>query len=181
MLLPDAPLAFYLAKSMHQVISGNLLLHMKNSSDIHGVSVSMIPCRACVLRPSCYSTLLTLKETDLVLEPDMHYCSTSPDPFFATIELIPSIEQVFKAVPQTDSVSHAYSLGEASHFAFSSLRIELAELPDVQRKSVDSIDQLDRPIAEYYSSVSRETKQAFESYLPFRSASLLSTVLITLS
>ena len=75
-LLPDAPQAF-LAEGLYHVISSELLLHMKNASDIHGVKVSMIPCQACILRPSCHSTL-TLNQGDRVLEPDMDYCSTSP-------------------------------------------------------------------------------------------------------
>ena len=179
-LLPDAPQAFYLAEGLYHVISREPLLHMKNASDIHGVSVSMILCQACILRPSCHSTL-TLNQGDLVLEPDMDYCSTSPEPFFAAIELIPSLEQVFKHVPHSNHVFHAYSLGEARHSVLSSVRMELAELPDVRRMSVDSIDQLAHPIAQYYSSISPATSQALESYLPFRTAVLFSTVSITLS
>ena len=179
-LLPDAPQAFYLAEGLYHVISRERLLHTKNASDIHGVSVSMIPCQACILRPSCHSTL-TPNQGDRVLEPDMDYCSTSPEPFFATIELIPSLEQVFKHVPQSNHVFHAYSLGEARHSVPNSVRMELAELPDVRRMSVDSIDQLAHPIAQYYSSFSPATSQALESYLPFRTAVLFSTVSITIS
>ena len=179
-LLPDAPQAFYLAEGLYHVISREPLLHMKNASDIHGVSVSMIPCQACILRPSCHSTL-TLNQGHLVLEPNKEYCSTSPEPFFATIELIPSSEQVFKHVPQSKHVFHAYSIGEARHSFLSSVLMELAELPDVRRMSVDSIDQVAHPIAQYYLSISPATSQALESYLPFRTAVLFSTVPITLS
>ena len=179
-LLPDAPQAFCLAEGLYHVIFREPLLHMKNASDIHGVSVSMIPCQACILRPSCHSTL-TLNQGDLVLAPDMDYCSTNQEPFFATIELIPSLEQVFKHVPQSNHVLHAYSLGEARHSVLNSVRMELAELPDVRRTSVDSIDQLAHPIAQYYSSISPATSEALESYLPFRTAVLFSTVSITLS
>ena len=174
------PQAFYLAEGLYHVISREPLLHMKNASDIHGLSVSMIPCQAGILRPSCHSTL-TLNQGDLVLEPDMDYCSTSPEPFFATIELIPSLEHVFKHVPQSNHVFHAYLLGEARHSVLSSVRMEFAELPDVRRMSVDSIDQLADPIAQYYSSISPATSRALESYLPFRTAVLFSTVSITLS
>ena len=111
----------------------------------------------------------------------MDYCSTSPEPFFATIKLIPSLEQVFKHVPHSNHVFHAYSLGEARHFVLSSVRMELAEFPDVRRMSVDSIDQLAHPIAQYYSSISPATSQALESYLPFRTAVFFSTVSITVS
>ena len=69
-LLPDASRAFYLAERLYHVISLESLLHMKNASDIHGVSVLMILCQVCTLRPRCHSTL-TLNQGDLVLEPDM--------------------------------------------------------------------------------------------------------------
>ena len=105
-LLLDAPHAFYLSERLYHVISRDSLLHIKNASDIHGVSVPMIPCQACILRPNCHSTL-SLNQGDLVLEPDIDYCSTSPEPFFATIELIPSLEQVLKHVPQFNDVFHA--------------------------------------------------------------------------
>ena len=173
-LLPDVPQAFHLAEGLDHVFSREPLLHMKNASDIHGVSVSMIPCQACILRPSCHSTL-TLNRGDLVLEPYMDYCSTSPEPFFGTIELIPSLEQLFKHVPQSNLVFHAYSLGEARHSVLNSVRMEFAELPDVRRMSVDSIDQLAHPIPQYFSSISPATSQAIESYLPFRTAVLFST------
>ena len=72
-------------------------------------------------------------------------------------------------------------MGEARHSVLSNVRMNLAELPDVRRMSVDSIDQLAHPIAQYYSSISPATSQALESYLPFRTGVLFSTVSITLS
>ena len=140
----------------------------------------MMPCQACILHPSCNSTL-TLNQGDLVLGPDMDYCSTSPEFFFANIELIPSLTEVFKHVPQTNQVFHAYSLSENGHSVLSSVRMELAVLPDVQRLSVDSIDQLASPIKQYYSSISAATSQALESYLRLCTAVLFPTVSIKLS
>ena len=119
-LLPNVPQPFNLAQRLYHVISREPFLHMKNASDLDGVSVSMIPCHACILRPSCHSTL-TLNQGDVVLEPDMDYCSTSPEPFFATIELIPSLERVFKHVPQSNHVFHAFSLSKARHSVFKSV------------------------------------------------------------
>ena len=179
-LLPDAPQAFYLAEGLYHVISREPLLHLKNASDLHGVSVSTISCQACILRPSCHSTL-TLNQGDLVLEPDMVYCSTSPEPFFANIQLVPSPAKVFQHAPYSNHVFHAYSLGEARNSILSSVRMELAELPDVQRMSVESIDRLAAHIAQYYWSMSPATSQALELNLPFRTAVLFSTVSITLS
>ena len=179
-LLPDAPQAFYLAEELYHVLSREPLLHLKKASDLHGVSVSTVSCQACILRPSCHSTL-TLNQGDLVLEPDMDYCSISPEPFFATIQLVPSLAKVFQHVPHSSHVFHAYSLGEARHSIISSVRMDLAELPDVQRMSVESIHRVAAPIAQYYSSISPATSQALESYLPFCTAVLFSTVSITLS
>ena len=179
-LLPDAPQAFYLAEGLYHVISREPLLHLKNASDLHGVSVSTISFQACILRPSCHSTL-TLNQGDLVPDPDMDYCSTSPEPLFALIQLVLSLAKVFQHVPHSNHVFHSYSLGEARHSILSSVCMELAELPDVQRKSVESIDRLAAHVAQSYSSISPATSQALESYLPFRTAVLFSTVSITLS
>ena len=130
-LLPDAPRAFYLAKGLYHVISPEALLHLKNSSDVYGVSVSTISCQACILRSSCHSTL-TLNHGELVLGPDMNYCLTSPEPFFAAIQLVSSLAKVFQQVPHSNHEFHAYSLGEARHSILSSVHMKLAELPDIQ-------------------------------------------------
>ena len=119
----------------------------KNASALLGVSVSTISSRACILRPSCNSTL-TLNQGELDLERDMDYCSTSLKLFFATIQQVPSLAEVFQHVPHSNYVFHAYSLGEARHSTLSSVRMELAELPDLQRMSVESIDRRAAPIAQ---------------------------------
>ena len=140
-LLPDAPQAFYLAEGLYHVILREPLLHLKNASDLHGVSASTISCQACILRPSCHNTL-TLNQGDLVLEPYMDYCSSSPEPLFATIQLVPSLAKVFQHVLHSNHDFHAYLLGESHHSILSSVRMELAELPEVQRMSVESTDRL---------------------------------------
>ena len=131
---------------------------MNNASDIYGVGVSVIPCQACIMRPNVLSSL-TPNRGDLVLEPYINYSS---EPFFATIELIPSLEQVFEYVPQTNHVYHLYSRGEARHSVISSVRMELADLPDVTGMSVDSTDQIARPVGKYYSSIFPATSQALK-------------------
>ena len=154
--LPEAlPQALYLAVRWYHVSNREPIVHMKNGSDINGVSVSIILCQACTLRPSCHLTL-TLNQKNLVLESDMDYCSTSLEPFFAMIELISSLEQVFKHIPQPEHIFNAFPLSGARHCVLSSVRMELAELPDVRRSSVDSIDQLTHSIAQYYSSIFRQ-------------------------
>ena len=148
-LLPDAPQAFYLTGGMYHVISCEPLLHMENVSDKHGINVSRTPCQVCFLRPSCYTTL-TPNQEDLVLYPHLDYCSTSLEPVFATTELIPLLKQVFKHVPQSNHVFHAYSLAEARHSVLSSVLMQLSAFPDVQRMSVGSIDQLASHFAQYH-------------------------------
>ena len=137
-------------------------------------------CQACLLRPSCTSTL-SFNQGDLVLSPDMDFCETNPKPFFATVALTPSLEHVFKHVPQTSNVFNVYSLGEVRQSIIDSVQMELAELPDVHRMSPTAIDELTRPIAEYYSSIPPATSQALQSYLPYRTAVLFSGFSITLS
>ena len=68
---------------------------------------------------------------------------------------------------------------EARHSVLSSVRLELAELPNVNTMSSESLAELTRPIAEYYSSVSPATSAALSSYLPTRTAFCFSVVSIT--
>ena len=132
------------------------------------------------MRPSCTSTL-SFNQGDLVLSPDMDFCETNPEPFVATVALTPSLEQLFKHVPQTSNVFNVYSLGEARQSNTDSVQMEPAELTDVHKMSPTAIDELTKPIANYYSSISPDTSQALQSYLPCRTAVLFSGFSITLS
>ena len=62
-----------------------------------------------------------------------------------------SLDQVFKHVPPASSQFHVYSVAEASQSVLNSVRMELAEIPDVERISPEALDQLTKPIAGYYS------------------------------
>ena len=161
-LLPDAPQAFYLADGMYHIISRDPILQVKNDSRTHGISVSKVICQACLTRPSCTSAL-SFNQGDLVLSPDMDFCETNPESFVATVSLTPSLEHVFKHVPRTSNVFNVYSLGEARQSIIDSVQMELAELPDLHRMSPTAIDELTRPIAEYYSSIPPATSQALQS------------------
>ena len=110
----------------------------------------------------------------------MDFCETNPEPFVATVALTPSLERTFKHVPQTNNVVNVYSLGEARQSIIGSDQMELAELPDVHRMSLTAIDELTRPIVDYYSSIS-PTSHALRSYLPYRTAVLFSGFSIPLS
>ena len=82
-LLPDAPQVFHLAEGMYHVICHEPLLHMKNASDIHGVSISMIPCQACILRPTCHTTL-SLNQEALLDKLRPHLCNYRTNPILRT-------------------------------------------------------------------------------------------------
>ena len=80
----------------------------------------------------------------------MDFCETRPEPFFASIKLTTSLNQVLGHVPAIGSVEfQAYSTSEARQSVLGSLRMELAELPDVQHMSPETLDQLTEPIAKY--------------------------------
>ena len=118
----------------------------------------------------------------LVLHLDMDFCATQADPFLAFIELTPSLQNVFSHVLDLYPVDfQAYSTREARLSVVGSLRMELAELPDVQHMSQTTLDALTKPISEYYSCITPVTSAALQSYLPIRTAVLLSTLSITMS
>ena len=97
-LLPEAPQAIYLANGVYEFLSHNPTVDIKNNSQTHGLSLSSIDCQACVLRPSCQSTIY-INQGDFVLSPDMDAYRTTPEPYIATIKLAPALKQVFQNVP----------------------------------------------------------------------------------
>ena len=179
-LLPDAPQVFYLADGMYHVVSRHPALRMKNDSRSAGFSISTLTCQACIIRPSCSSTL-SFNQGDLVLTPDMDFRETHPLPPIASIQLTPSLDQVFKHVPSASSQFHVYSVAEARQSVLNSVRMELAEIPDVKRMSPEALDQLTKPIADYFSSISPATSAALSAYLPTRTAVCFSLLSITVS
>ena len=51
-----------------------------------------------------------------------------------------------------------------------SVHKELTEIPDVKHMSPEALDQMTKPIAAYYSSISTATSAALSAYLPTRTA-----------
>ena len=144
-LSPDAPQAVYLADGMYHVVSRHPALRMKKDSRSAGFTVSTLTYQACIVRPSCSSTL-SFKEGDHVLTPDMDFCETHPLPLIASIQLTPSLDQVFKHVPPASRQFHVYSVAEGRHSVLNSVRMELAETPEVKRMSPEALDQLTNPL-----------------------------------
>ena len=102
-LLPEAPQASYLADGLHHVIYPTARLQVKNDTDGLPVSISTLQCQACLIRPSCSSTL-TFNHGDLVVTPDMDFCETRLEPFVASVKLTPSLAAVFNTLPPASAI-----------------------------------------------------------------------------
>ena len=100
----------------------------------------------------------------------MDFFETNPLPLIASIHLTQSLDQVFRHVPPASSQFHVYSVGKIRQSVFNSVCMQLAEIPDVKRMSPEALDQLTKPIAAYYSSISPATSSALSAYLPTRTA-----------
>ena len=127
-LLPEATQASYLADGLYHVISRTARLQVKNDTDGLPISISTLQCQACLIRPSCSSTL-TFNHGYLVLTPDMDFCGNRPEPFVASVKLTPSLAAVFNTLPPASADLNVYSFGEASREIVSSVQLELAALP----------------------------------------------------
>ena len=84
----------------------------QNYSRTNGLSLSTIDCPACVLRPSCESTIY-INQGNLVLLPDMDACKMTPKPYITTIKPEPPLNQVFRNVPFDRLSFPSYSIGAA--------------------------------------------------------------------
>ena len=111
-LLPDAPQASYLVDGMYHVVSRHPGLRMGNDSRSAGFTISTPTSQACIVRPSCSSTF-SFNQGDLVLTPDMDFGENHPLPLIASIQLTPSLDEVFKHCPPASTQFRVYSVTEA--------------------------------------------------------------------
>ena len=84
-------------------------MDLKIESRMNGLSLSITNSQACLLRPSCDSTI-HVNQGDLVLKPDMDACKTTPEPYLATIKIAHPLNQVLENVPFFDSIFRATQL-----------------------------------------------------------------------
>ena len=77
-LLPDAPQAFCLADGLYHIISRDPHIQMKNDSG-SDFSISTLPCKTCLIHPSCSSTL-SFNQGDLHLRPTSIFAKPNPNP-----------------------------------------------------------------------------------------------------
>ena len=178
-LLPEAPQAIYLANGVYHLISRNPTMDIKNDSR-NGLSLSTIDCQACVLRPSCESTIY-INQGDLVLSPDMDACKTTPEPYIATIKLAPPLNQVFQNVPFYRLNFPSYSIGAARKSILESVQLELTEIPDVRRMDPETLQKLTEPIVAHYTSLNPATEAALDKFVPAKTSFLIAGGSIVLS
>ena len=178
--LPGAPQAIYLANGVYHLISRNPTTDIKNDSRTHGLSLSTIDCQACVLRPSCESTIYNI-QGDLVLTPDMDACKTTRRPYIATIKLLPPVNQVFQNVPFDKLIFPSYSVGAARKSILESVQLELTENPDIRRMNPETLQKLTEPIVAHYTSLNPATAAALDKFVPAKTSFLISGGSIVLS
>ena len=155
-------------------------MDIKNDSRTNGLSLSTIDCQACVLRPSCESTIY-INQGDLVLPPDMDVCKTTPEPYIATIKLAPPLNQVFQNVPFDKLNFPSYSIGAARKSILESVQLELTEFPDVRRMDTETLQKLTEPIVAHYTSLNPATATALDNFVPAKTSFLIAGGSITLS
>ena len=148
------------------------------SSHENATRMSTIDCQVCVIRRSC-SSKLTLNHGDLVLNPDMDCCETRPEPFVAKVQLTPSLQKVFESLPPHSAEFSMYSHSEQRKSVLTSVRMELAELPEVHTTDFDELEEVAEPISHYYASILPATSKAVEGYMQTKSA--LSLVLLSMT
>ena len=144
-VLPEAPQALYLANGVYHLISRNPRMDLKNDSRTHVLSLSTIDCQACVLRPSCESTIY-INQGNLVLTTDMDACKTTPEPYIATSKLASPLNQVSQNIPFDRLNFPSYSVGAARKSVLENVQLELTEIPDVRRMDPETLQKLTEPI-----------------------------------
>ena len=154
-LLPEAPKASYLADGLYHVLSRIARLQIRSDIDGLPVSISTLLCQACLILPSCSSTL-TFSHGDLVLTLDMNFCETRPEPFVASFKLTPC-SAVFNTLPPATADLKVYSFGKALRKLFSSEQLQLAALPHVKKMTGGDLRTVTKPISHYYTTISPST------------------------
>ena len=152
---------------------------MMNDINSHGTRMSTIDCQACVIRPGC-SSKMTINHGDLVLNPGKDYCETRPETFVATVQLTPSLQKIFGNLPPPSAEFNMYSHSEVRKSVLTSVRMELAELPEVHTMDFGKLKDVE-PISHYYASIPPTTSKAFEAYMQTKSALCLVLLSMTIS
>ena len=153
-----------------------------NDTHSHGTRMSTIDCQACVVRPSC-SLKLALNDGHFILNPDMDYCQTRPEPFVAKLQLTTSLQNVFESLapPSAEFNLVQYSHSEVRKSVFTGVRMELAELPEVHNMDFDKFKEVAEPTSHYYASIPPSTSKTLERYMRTKRALCLALLSVTIS
>ena len=111
---------------------------MMKNTDFDGTRMSTIACQACVFRSYC-SSKLTLNNGDFVVNSDMEYCETHPEPFIVRAQLTPLLQNVFETSPPPSAEFNMYCHSEVPKSVLISVRMELAELLEVHSMDFDKL------------------------------------------
>ena len=174
-LLLDAPQAFYQADGLHHVISRKRHFPMINDTNSHGTRVSTLDCHASVICPGSLSKL-TLNHRDLVLNLEMDNCETRPKAFVARLQPTPSVQRVFESLPPLSAEFNMCSQSVVRKSVLTSVRIELAELPELHTMDFDEIKEVAEPISQYYASIPPAASKALEGKMQTKSALCLALI-----
>ena len=106
---------------------------------------------------------------------------TTPEPYIATINLAPPLNQVFQNVPFDRPNFPSYSIGAAGKSILESVQLELTEIPDVRRMDPEILQKLTEPIVAHYTSLNSATEAALDKFVPAKTLFLIAGGSIILS
>ena len=168
-LLPEAPQAAYLADGLNHVVLRIPAIQLKNDTTGLPVVITTLRYQACVIRPSCASTL-TFNHGDIVFTTDMGFCQNRPEPYVASVQLTPSLEAVFSTLPSATADINFSSIGTARKEILSSVQLELAALLHVKSMTSQDLHDVTKPISQYQTTILPSTGCALVDYMPIRTA-----------
>ena len=111
----------------------------------------------------------------------MDACKTTPEPYIATIKLVPPLNQVFRNVDFDRPNFPSYSIGAARKSFLERVQLELTEFPDVRRMDPETLQKLTEPIVAHYTCLNPATAAAFDNFVPAKTSFLIAGGSIVLS
>ena len=93
----------------------------------------------------------------------------------------PSLQIVFESLPTPSAEFNVYSHSEVRKSFLTSVRMELAELPEVHTIDFHRLKEVAEPISHYYASIPPTTSKALEGYIQTKRALCLVLLSMTIS
>ena len=95
------------------------------------------------------------------------------------MQLSPSLQRVFESSPPPSAEFNKGAHSNVRKSVLTSVRMELAELPEVHTMDFDKIKDVAEPISHYYASIPPATSKALEGYMQTKSALCLTLLSMT--